>query len=143
MKKWMAALLVFVILMFTGQALAEGVDLSTLSDDELVGLMKQIQEEMVARNIEGTANLKGGKYVAGRDLPAGSYIFTCLAQGDDWGNVTIYADQGAGSQLFWEVVSAPDEGEEPESFFITLNKDDELESSVPFTLTIYTGVRFN
>ena len=45
-------------------------------------------------------------------------------------------------QVFWEVVGAPDEGEAPESFFITLNEGDRLESAVPFSLTIYAGVRF-
>ena len=44
--------------------------------------------------------------------------------------------------MFWEIVSAPEDGEEPESFFITLNPDDQLESGVPFSLTIYAGVEF-
>ena len=51
-------------------------------------------------------------------------------------------ERGEGDQLFWEIVSAPEDGEEPESFFITLNPDDQLESGVPFSLTIYAGVEF-
>ena len=45
-------------------------------------------------------------------------------------------------RIFWEVVAAPEDGDEPESFFITLNPDDQLKSGVPFSLTIYAGVMF-
>ena len=140
MKRVMAILLVLVIMACSSLSLAEGIDISTLSNDELLALMAQVQEEIVARHIEGTADLAGGTYIAGKDIPAGSYIYTCLASGEDWGNVTIYSEKGEGDQLFWEVVDAPEEGEEPESFFITLNPDDQLKSGVPFSLTIYAGV---
>lgn len=142
MRKVMAVLLVLVMMACSGLSLAEEMDLSTLSDDALVALMARVQEEIVARHIEGTANLPGGTFIAGKDIPAGSYIYTCLASGEDWGNVTIYSDKGEGSQLFWEVVAAPEDGEEPESFFITLNPDDQLKSGVPFSLTVYAGVMF-
>lgn len=115
----------------------------SLSDDALVALMARVQEEIVARHIEGTANLAGGTYIVGKDIPAGPYIYTCLASGEDWGNVTIYSEKGEGDQQFWEVVTAPEDGEEPESFFITLSPDDQLKSGVPFSLTIYAGVMFN
>lgn len=42
----------------------------------------------------------------------------------------------------WKVVSAPEEGEEAESFFITLNEGDQLKSDVPFSLTIFAGITF-
>ena len=142
MRKVMSILFVLVIMACFSLSLAEGIDISTLSDDALVALMARVQEEIVARHIEGTANLAGGTYIAGKDIPAGSYIYTCLASGEDWGNVTIYSEKGEGDQLFWEVVAAPEDGEEPESFFITLNPDDQLKSGVPFSLTIYAGVMF-
>lgn len=142
MRKAIAVLLVLVFMTCSSLSLAEGIDISTLSDDELVALIARVQEEIVARHIEGTANLAGGTYIAGKDIPAGSYIYTCLASGEDWGNVTIYSEKGEGDQLFWEVVTAPEDGEEPESFFITLNPDDQLKSGVPFSLTIYAGVSF-
>ena len=142
MRKVMAILFVLVIMACSNPSLAEGIDISTLSDDALVALMSRVQEEIVARHIEGTANLAGGTYIAGTDIPAGSYIYTCLASGEDWGNVTIYSEKGEGDQLLWEIVAAPEDGEEPESFFITLNPDDQLKSGVPFSLTIYAGVVF-
>ena len=92
MKRGMAILLVLVIMACSSLSLAEGIDISTLSNDELVALMAQVQEEIVARHIEGTADLAGGTYIAGKDIPAGSYIYTCLASGEDWGNVTIYSE---------------------------------------------------
>ena len=142
MRKVMAVVFALVIMTCSSFSMAEGIDISTLSDDELVALMARVQEEIVARHIEGTANLAGGTYIVGKDIPAGSYIYTCLASGEDWGNVTIYSEKGEGDQLFWEVVSAPEDGDEPESFFITLNPDDQLKSGVPFSLTIYAGVMF-
>lgn len=142
MRKVMALLFALVIMACSSFSMAEGIDISTLSDDELVALMARVQEESVARHIEGTANLAGGTYIVGKDIPAGSYIYTCLASGEDWGNVTIYSEKGEGNQLFWEVVAAPEDDEEPESFFITLNPDDQLKSGVPFSLTIYSGVMF-
>ena len=142
MRKVMAILFVLVIIACSSLSLAEGIDISTLSDDALVALMVRVQEEIVARHIEGTANLARGTYIAGKDIPAGSYIYTCLVSGEDWGNVTIYSEKGEGDQLFWEVVAAPEDGDEPESFFITLNPDDQLKSGVPFSLTIYAGVMF-
>lgn len=142
MKKWIAVLMALALLVCSGLSLAEGIDLSALSDDEIVELLGQVQEEMVARHIEGTAELGGGKYIAGKDIPVGSYTYTCMATGDDWGNVTIYSDEGEGDQLFWQVVLAPEDGEEPESFFITLNEGDQLKSDVPFSLTIFAGVKF-
>ena len=142
MRKVMDVVFALVIMTCSSFSMAEGIDISTLSDDELVALMARVQEEIVARHIEGTANLAGGTYIVGKDIPAGSYIYTCLASGEDWGNVTIYSEKGEGDQLFWEVVAAPEDGDEPESFFITLNPDDQLKSGVPFSLTIYAGVMF-
>ena len=142
MRKVMAVVFALVIMTCSSFSMAEGIDISTLSDDELVALMARVQEEIVARHIEGTANLAGGTYIVGKDIPAGSYIYTCLASGEDWGNVTIYSEKGEGDQQFWEVVAAPEDGEEPESFFITLNPDDQLKSGVPFSLTIYAGMMF-
>ena len=123
-------------------ALAEPVDLSALSDDEVVALLQSVNDEIVSRGIAKTAKLPLGKYLVGRDLPAGRYIYTCMAKGDDWGNVTVYSEGGKGDLLTWEVVSAAKEGEEPETIFLTLNDGEQLESDVPFSLTVMTGSVF-
>lgn len=138
----LAGLLVLLAVVGTVQAETEGMDVSGLTDDALVSLMELVNEELVKRGIEKTAVLAQGAYLVGIDIPAGKYLFTSLARGDDWGNVTIYAEGGDGKQLLWNVVSAPEEGEAAETIFMTLHDGDQLSSQVPFSLTIQTAIRF-
>ena len=135
-------LALLALTLLSGPASAEEPDLSRMSDDEIVSLMNRVTDEMARRGIPKTAKLPQGAYIAGTDLPRGRYVYTCLAKGDDWGSVTVYADKGAGSQLLWDVVTAPKEGEDPETIYITLNEGDQLKSGVPFSLTIMPGVLF-
>ena len=123
-------------------AVADSVDLSSMSNDEIIALLENVNSEIVRRGIGKTAKLPKGTYIAGNDIPAGKYIFTCLAVGDDWGNVTVYSDGGKGNQILWNVVTAPEEGQEPTTIFITLNEGDQLKSGVPFSLTIMAGILF-
>lgn len=139
-RRFMCVLL--VCLLFLPAALADAIDLSGMSDDEIVALLTQVNDEVVRRGINKTATLPQGSYIGGKDLPAGKYIFVCQAKGDDWGNVTVKTEGGSGKLVIWEVVSAPAEGEEPETIFITLGEGDELKSGVPFTLTIMSGAIF-
>lgn len=131
-----------VCLTLASCAAAEGIDLSALSDDEVIALLAEVNAEVVSRGIEKTATLPKGTYIAGKDIPVGSYVYTCLAQGSDWGNVTVRADEGAGKQLLWEVVGAPKNGEAQDTVFMSLKEGDELKSGVPFSLTIAVGVLF-
>lgn len=131
----------FVCLLMIPMAFASTVDLSSMSDDEIIVLLTQVNQEIVSRGINKTAKLPQGDYIAGRDLPAGRYIYTSMAKGDDWGNLTVKSDEGSGKLILWEVVKAPEKGEE-ETVFITLNKGDELSSGVPFCLTIMSGAVF-
>lgn len=135
-----AAVALVLIPVFAGAA--DLPDLSAFSDEEILTLLEQVNQAVVERGIRKTAKLPQGTYLAGRELPAGSYVFTCLATGDDWGNVTVYSDGGSGDLLFWEVVTAPDQGEEPETFYLTLSEGDQLKSDVPFTLEVSGGVLF-
>ena len=123
-------------------AAADAVDLSRMSDAEVVALYEQVAQEIVRRGISRTATLPAGTYIAGEDLPAGRYVFTCLAAGDDWGSLTVYSDRGTGRQLLWHVVAAPEAGEAPQTYYITLNEGDQLKCQVPFSLTVSTGVVF-
>lgn len=134
--------LLLVSLLLIPAALADTVDLSSMSDDEIVALLTQVNNEVVSRGINKTATLPQGSYIGGKDLPAGKYIFVCKAKGDDWGNVTVKTDGGDGKLVLWEVVSAPKNGETPDDIFITLGEGDELNSGVPFTLTIMSGAVF-
>lgn len=134
--------LLTVCVLLVPAAFAGTVDLSAMSDAEIISLLNEVNTELVNRGINRTATLPKGAYIAGKDLPAGRYIFTSLATGDDWGNVTVYSEGGKGRQLLWEIVSSPDEGEDPDTIFITLSDGDELKSGVPFSLTIMSGAVF-
>ncbi len=131
-----------VLLLLTPTALADLPDLSQLTNDEVAELLTLVNAEVVKRGITTTAKLPQGAYIGGKDVPAGRYIFTSLATGDDWGNVTVYSEGGKGDLLIWEVVSAPKNGAAQETIFISLNDGDELKSGVPFSLQIMTGVLF-
>ena len=134
--------LLLVSLLVVPFALADKVDLSSMTDDEIVALLTQVNNEVVSRGINKTATLPQGSYIGGKDIPAGKYIFVCKAKGDDWGNVTVKTDGGDGKLILWEVVSAPKNGESPDDIFVTLGEGDELKSGVPFTLTIMSGAVF-
>jgi len=131
-----------MLILFTASAAADAIDLAAMTDTEVITLLDKVNQEIVDRGIQKTAKMARGSYIAGKDLPAGSYIYTCLAVGDDWGNLTVYSDGGSGKQLLWNIVQAPKEGEERETIFITLNEGDRLKSDVAFSLTIYSGVIF-
>ena len=132
--------LLLVSLLLTPIALADKIDLSSFTDNEIVELLKQVNQELVDRRINKTAKLAPGTYTGGKDIPVGKYIFTCTATGNDWGNMFVYNDQG--KQVEWQVVSAPEKGQDPETSFITLEKDHTLKCSTPFTLTIMAGAVF-
>jgi len=139
-RRFVCCLLICLLLI--PAALADTVDLSKLSNDEVVALLEKVNAEIVSRGINKTAKLPQGSYLAGKDLPAGKYIYTCLATGDDWGNVTVYSEGGKGKQILWNVVSAPEDGKDPDTIFITLNEGDQLKSGVAFSLTIMSAAVF-
>ena len=139
-RRLVCCTLVFLLLM--PSAMADSINLSSLSDAEVVELLGRVNAELASRGINKTAKLPQGAYVAGKEIPAGRYIFTVMATGNDWGNVTVYSEGGKGKQLLWEVVSAPEKGEDPETIFITLEEGDQLKSGVPFSLTIMSGAIF-
>lgn len=148
MKKWLGLIIIALLLLTpvfakTALAVSETIDLAALSDEEVVSLLDQVNNEIVKRGIEKTATLSKGAYIAGVDIPVGKYVYTCLAKGDDWGSVTVYSDKGNGDQLLWEVVGAPEgENADPETIFLDLKEGDQLKSGVPFSLTVQTGIKF-
>ena len=129
-----------VSLLIIPAAMADKVDLSSLTDDEIVELLAQVNQALVDRRINKTAKMAPGTYTGGKDIPVGKYIFTCTATGNDWGNMFVYNDQG--KQVEWQVVAAPEQGQDPQTSFITLEKNYTLKCSTPFTLTIMAGAVF-
>ena len=72
-------------------AQAEVPDISRLTDDEVIVLLGKVNEEIVRRGIAKSADLPAGKYVGGRDLPAGSYIITCKTDEKHHGIIWVSA----------------------------------------------------
>ncbi len=144
MMKRRVLLVCITVMLLLGAVTAQAAlpDLKGMTDGEIVELLAEVNREVASRGIQKTARLAKGTYIVGRDLPAGSYVYTCLATGSDWGNVTVRTEEGTGKQILWEVVGAAGEGEAPETIFMRLNEGDELKSGVNFSLTIIGGVLF-
>ena len=60
--------LLLVSLLVVPFALADKVDLSSMSDDEIVELLTQVNNEVVSRGINKTATLLQGSYIGGKDI---------------------------------------------------------------------------
>ena len=129
-------------------AMAESIDLSAYDDDALIALLDEVQREVVDRNIERTAELKAGRYIAGKDLPVGRYTLYMKYESEYmWGTVEIYPDGDTSADpKFYEMVfsesnpvaSTKSEG----SWSITLEEGDLLYCSDPISLTISAGIQF-
>ncbi|MBP3649034.1 MAG: hypothetical protein J6K73_04550 [Clostridia bacterium] len=75
-----AALFTILVLVLTGisSAFALEVDLSTISNDELILLNNQIKAELGKRNIEVDNLISNGVYVVGKDIRADQYLLTAV-----------------------------------------------------------------
>lgn len=141
MKRIIALLMLLCLGVVPACACAEGIELSAYSDAELIALLYQVQDEIVSRNIEKTAQLTGGIYVAGQDIPAGRYILSGAGTEDDSGIISLSSvNDPAGStpsKLYDFIL-----GEDAYTVAITLEEGDTLVLPYAFTLTISAGVVF-
>ena len=93
---------------------ANALDLSAFTDEEILELLAQVQDEMVARGLHGkTANVPKGTYIAGIDLPAGSYVYTSdgesaldgssedLTLAFEFGQLTVQNEQGVETASYY------------------------------------------
>lgn len=82
MKKLFCLSLVFC-LMFAISAFASDIDLSSMSDEELLELKTNVDTEVSNRNLDGGFELPIGVYKIGTDIKAGSYVFYDLENLED------------------------------------------------------------
>lgn len=68
-----AALVLAVLSVFVCVGLAEGIDISSLSDDDLLAMNESIDREIEARGLGEFSVLPAGVYVVGEDIKAGGY----------------------------------------------------------------------
>ena len=96
MKKVFALVLVLTLLTVPlYAAVATGVDLSGMTDEELTTLKQQLDTEMLDRGIVKTAILLPGEYIIGSDMPAGTYALSINSEDPGYGRYWLYADQEA------------------------------------------------
>lgn len=115
-----------MVLLFS-VALAD-VDLATMTVDELITLKTQIEQELINRGAVKSATVPAGKYIVGKDIPAGDYS---ISTSQYMVVVTI------GSLNMYVVT--PDEGVGK----VTLNEGDSFECSSTIVLTKYAGLNFD
>ena len=96
MKKLLAAVLT-AIMLFAQVAVAEGIDLSSYSTEELIELKLSIDEELHLRDEITDNYLYQGKYRVGEDFDAGRYVFKCvkvLNEKHDYGDIVAFKSEG-------------------------------------------------
>ena len=89
----MTKLLAFLtaMLLFITPVLAEGIDLDSLTLDELVELRSLINDEINTRLAETSSVFYPFDYIVGTDIPAGRYIITVSTVESIWGYLRICA----------------------------------------------------
>lgn len=145
MKKPLSLFLVGILfLCASGVASAESVDFKILNDVALVDLLYQVQQEIADRRIEKSATLLAGKYIAGKDIPVGSYKIYCKYDGSWWASISVKDKNGeekfSGTVFSQENPTDSSKGEK--SWLVNLSEGDVLECNEEVTLTIFAGVMF-
>ena len=134
---------ILAFLLVIPASLAESaVNLSSLSNDEIVTLLGKINEELVARGMQKTASLPTGKYVGGKDLPAGTYIITCKTDDSHHGIVWVSAPEDDLSSQYPSVLYEHVSFNKEEQFRVTIEEGGILNLPFAATLTISTGLFF-
>lgn len=136
MRKVLMAVLVLTLLVgFVDNASATDFDLAKLTDEQVIELTDLLTVELAKRGIEKTASLPQGKYVIGRDIPAGKYVFTHPAT-EGWFAVVRVTNPGEDKEILSTNVSPG------ETYFLNLEEGNILESDESFLLTISIGAFF-
>lgn len=90
MKRFFVVLV--ALFLFVTCAFAEGIDLESMTTDELVALRDAVNAELVKRNFaEKEVIVPAGTYIIGEDIPAGCYT---LCSTDDLVRIDITGEKG-------------------------------------------------
>ena len=90
MKKFLC--LVVALLLVGMVALCEGIDVSSLSDNELLELRDQVDNAISDRGLLSGTTLPSGKFVVGEDIKEGKYIIHTSAS-ERSGHIRLYASE--------------------------------------------------
>ena len=89
MKRFLASVMVLLMLFCAVTAGAEGLDVTALSNDELLRLYAAVRQEMTGRGLSESTGmtLPAGKYIIGKDIMPGTYMLTCTdSSGEELGS---------------------------------------------------------
>lgn len=111
-----------------------GVDMKALSDEQVVVLLQEVNQEVMDRGIEKKAEITPGTYTAGKDIPTGKYDFFSPTDNKTLGEITVTrADEN--DVFLWR--NAPIE--EDFQYQFELKEGDVLEVKRAGTLTMVAG----
>ena len=123
---------IIICLLIPVCVVAESVDLSSLSFDDLRVLQTRISKELITRPEWKSVPVPPGMYLVGRDIPAGEWTITC---GDSMFNyVSVecgYETNETGTRIkagkgrqFGELICQPgtSEGKNPESITVVFSE---------------------
>lgn len=82
MKRFIAVISILLLVFWSISALGEGIDLSSMSEQELYELEIAIKEELASRDEFSEVVFFPGDYYVGKDIPAGDYIVHALENND-------------------------------------------------------------
>ena len=141
MKKIIITLCLALVISFNSSIIfASEIDLSSYSDEDLIGLLQSVQQEIVDRKIEKSATLEIGRYIGGSDIPAGSYT---LSKGvtDTYGTIYLQTadnEQGKHKVKLYENAVRDQEV----NFYLNIEEGDVLTVPWKCTLTVSAGIKF-
>ena len=90
------ALVLAVLSVFVCVGLAEGIDISSLSDDDLLAMNESIDREIEARGLSELSVLPAGVYVVGKDIKDGNY---CLVGKDRASTILVFSKEAFDSYV--------------------------------------------
>lgn len=135
MRKHLSFALIVLIASFLFVSCASALDLSSVSDDELMKLPAQITAEQIARGLVKSADIRAGKYRIGTDIPAGAYVI----KNNGKYSMNIFVQNAFGEYTYNLALWSTGE----ETGRIELNEGDILDINGDIILSVFTGITWN
>lgn len=102
MRKLIVLLTTCIIALTIVSVSAESIDLSSYSNSDLLALYERIGYELAERDVYKSAEVHGGYYVAGSDIPNGRYTLEYVDHGDkDFINYYIFRSEEDYQKVNW------------------------------------------
>ena len=146
MKRLISVLIIMTMVVsfsvMSAPALALDLDLSALSDDELLELNTVLKQELVDRGLVKTSTIPAGRYIGGRDIPTGTYVIV-LESEIKYGNpyVILFPDDSYDKSSTQGSLSYASL-KQGDSAFISIEAGNMLYVSHTMRISVFTGIDF-